>query len=47
MKIDFKDLHLRLKKSEQIKESSMKELERLECENHLLMDENKDLKNVI
>ena len=37
-------MHSRLKRSEQIKEASLKELERLECENHLLLDENKELK---
>lgn len=45
MRIDMKDLHTRLKRSEIIKHQSMKELERLECENHLLQDDNLTLKS--
>ena len=45
--IDLKDMHSRLKKSEQIKDVSLKELERLECQNHLIFEENKDLKSII
>ena len=44
LKIDLKDMHTRLKRSEAIKDKSLKELERLECENHLQADENKEIK---
>ena len=44
LKIDLKDMHSRLKRSEQIKDSSLQELERLECENELITEENHDFR---
>lgn len=40
----MKDMHQRLKKSEGIKDKSIKELERLECENSLIKFENSKLR---
>jgi len=40
----MKDMHQRLKKSEGIKDKSIKELERLECENSLIKSENSKLR---
>eukprot|EP00347_Sterkiella_histriomuscorum_P023449 403334598 len=45
LKIDMKDLHSRLKRSEAIKVKSLQELERLECENQLISDDNKELQS--
>ncbi|CDW90913.1 UNKNOWN [Stylonychia lemnae] len=46
LKIDLRDLHQRLKRSEQIKEKSLLELERIENENQHIQDENKELKGI-
>ena len=47
LKIDLKDMHERLKRSEDIKNKSLKELERLENENKITSDENQELKNIV
>lgn len=44
LKIDLKDMHTRLKRSEDIKIQSIYELERLEVENRLKDEENKELR---
>lgn len=40
LKLDLKDMHSRLMRSEKIKEQSLKELERLECENQVISLDN-------
>lgn len=43
LKVDLRDLHSRLKRSEAIKDKSLQELERIEQENQAYIEQNKEL----
>lgn len=42
--MDLDDMQVRLNRSEQVKEASLKELERLECDNAALTSDNNQLR---